>query len=388
VPTDKIQMLGVPLGSDEFVANYVKKELLPITSRVTQKLIDFEDCQAAMYLLRLSFGIVRASHFMRTTPLSQWSEHAKEFDLIIRSATEDIIKRKMTDEAYDQASVSTRFGGLGIRRIMDHGPVAFTASWHCSRGQAKERWLWVWPEPAPLHFSQRLASEEVDRGILTRLITDGSDRDKQRLRRLDCEHANSWITALPSVTDGCDTVLSPKIFTTAVARLLGLPVFSQSIPCPRCTQTMDTWGDHAFCCKKTQDTIVRHNRLRNWVYKLGQVAQMNPDMEKLGILGPTDSSKRRPGDVSFPNWRSSRGLAIDVAVICPLVTSHLNEETPCESYAVNQKHHRYDASFKNSRYDFIAMVFETSGAVNEEGMNIMRQLIRMASHHEKVGNSS
>ena len=82
---------------------------------------------------------------------------------------------------------------------------------------------------------------------------------------------------------------------------------------------------------------------------------LNPEMEKLGLLGPTDDSKRRPGDVSFPLWRHGRGLAIDVAVICPLADSHLRQETPCETYAQRQKHDRYDAGFKNSRFDFAAV---------------------------------
>lgn len=70
-------------------------------------------------------------------------------------------------------------------------------------------------------------------------------------------------------------------------------------------------GDHALCCKKTQDTITRHNRVRNLMFKLGELGVLSPQMEKLGLLGPTDDSKRRPGDVSFANWRNGRGLAID-----------------------------------------------------------------------------
>jgi hypothetical protein len=77
VPTEKVQMLGVPLGSPEFVAGFVERELLPTTLKVTQQLMDFEDSQAAMYLLRLSYGIVRANHFMRTTPLVHWESHAR-----------------------------------------------------------------------------------------------------------------------------------------------------------------------------------------------------------------------------------------------------------------------------------------------------------------------
>jgi hypothetical protein len=39
----------------------------------------------------VSFSIVRAVHFMRTTPLAQWKEQAEKFDNMIRSAIERIL---------------------------------------------------------------------------------------------------------------------------------------------------------------------------------------------------------------------------------------------------------------------------------------------------------
>ena len=53
-------MLGVPLGSDGFVAEFVEKKLLSRLQETVNRLVDFEDTQAA---------IVRAVHFMRTTPV-------------------------------------------------------------------------------------------------------------------------------------------------------------------------------------------------------------------------------------------------------------------------------------------------------------------------------
>ena len=82
-------------------------------------------------------------------------------------------------------------------------------------------------------------------------------------------------------------------------------------------QTMDEFGDHALCCRRTGDMISRHNRVRNWLFKLCDIARLNPEMEKLGLLGPGDESRRRPGDVSLL-WQYNKGLAIDVAVICAL----------------------------------------------------------------------
>jgi len=107
--------------------------------------------------------------------------------------------------------------------------------------------------------------------------------------------------------------MPPRVYLTCVRRLLGLHVLSAPAPCPLCKQTMDVYGDHALCCKKSSDMITRHNRVRNLIFQIADVGLLSPELEKLGILGVTDRSQRRPGDVSFKSWTLNRGLAIDVA---------------------------------------------------------------------------
>jgi hypothetical protein len=208
------------------------------------------------------------------------------------------------------------------------------------------------------------------------LISRADKRDSQRLRRLDVDHAS---------VDGKDTVMEPRVYLTCVC-LAPCVLFSCS--CPLCKQTMDVYGDHALCCKKSGDLITRHNRVRNLIFKFADVGLLSPEMEKLGILGPTDRSRRRPGDISFKSWAPNRGLAIDVAVICPVAASHVSEDEPCEVYAVRQKYDRYEAGFKGSDYDFVALVFETSGAVNADGLQVLKQIFRFASKRSFMGHSS
>ena len=98
VPTCDIQMLGVPLGSDEFVTKFVRTKLLSRLDTSVQQLTEFEDSQAALYLLRVSFSIVRAVHFMRTTPLRQWESESLVFDMKVRDAAEKIIGAPTDDE--------------------------------------------------------------------------------------------------------------------------------------------------------------------------------------------------------------------------------------------------------------------------------------------------
>ena len=91
---------------------------------------------------------------------------------------------------------------------------------------------------------------------------------------------------------GKDTVMRPINFRTAVKYRLGIPVLSKQIPCPLCTQPIYPNGDHATCCSKSGDLIVRHNAMRNLVNEIAEDGLLSPVLEKKGILG--DANGRRP----------------------------------------------------------------------------------------------
>src|SRR5579872_4521181 len=80
VPTEEICILGVPLGSPQFSASFVEEKLFPRVKKAMERLRELDDSQSALFLLRTSYGIVRATHFMRTTPLVDWKTQAEKFD--------------------------------------------------------------------------------------------------------------------------------------------------------------------------------------------------------------------------------------------------------------------------------------------------------------------
>ena len=108
VPTDEIQMLGVPLGSDEKAAAFVERRLLHKLSTIVDRLSDFDDMQSAFFLLRTSFSIVRATHFMRTTPLGKWRKQAKRFDKEIWDAAQSILGLVFSAQSWKQACLTPR----------------------------------------------------------------------------------------------------------------------------------------------------------------------------------------------------------------------------------------------------------------------------------------
>ena len=284
----------------------------------------------------------------------------------------------MSERVFAQAALTPKLGGLGLRKSVEHAGFAYSASWHESKKQSGESWarpVFV----SESHTAQDDASLLFDEQMHKHLVDTAPDeREKQRLLRVAQPHAGAFITAVPSNEDGNDTLLKPRVFRTAVLYRLGLPVLNQPKPCPLCMQTINVYGDHATCCAKKGDLVIRHNAIRNLVNAIACDGVLNPQMEKKGILGPT--SGRRPGDVSIPDWSGSP-LAIDVAVTSPIIKASVRVNSPCEEYAANQKHRKYDASFEGSNYSFCAMVFETFGAVNQEGEEVLRQLFRYAAKH-------
>ena len=376
IPHAEIQMLGVPLGSDIFVSGFVEKKLLGRLQDTVNRLVDFEDTQAATYLLRVSFSIVRAVHFMRTTPLHQWATEAAKFDAMIRSAIEKILGFPMDNLTFAQACLTPRLGGLGLRKVVEHADMAYHASWHEAKEVAKEEW--TPPANLPAEYkAQKEASFEFDEKMHAFLVDQSDTRGVQRLTRVAQPHACGFITAVPSVEDGYETLLRPNIFRTAVAYRLGVPLLKDEIPCPLCKQTINIFGDHATCCANSGDRTTRHNSIRNLVDRIGTDALLSPEMEKQGILGNTTG--RRPGDVTFPRWADGKGLAIDVAITSSLAPTYVRYPEPCEWYAATQKHGKYSTSFQGTEYIFSAMVFETLGAVNAEGEELLRQLFRFAA---------
>ena len=379
VPHSEIQMLGVPLGDDTFVSGFVSKKLLGRLSETVEKLVGFEDSQAASYLLRVSYSIVRAVHFMRTTPLAQWRKQGEEFDEMVCDAAGRILGYPLDARTFAQAALTPKLGGLGLRRSVEHAGFAYSASWHESRVQAREEW--VRPDQVgEVHVRQADASFSFDEEMHQYLVDSApNEREKQRLLRVARPHAGTFVTAVPSEDDGKDCLLKPRLYRIAVAYRLGLPVLGNEISCPLCMQLINVYGDHATCCAKNGDLVVRHNALRNLVYSIASDGLLKPVLEKQGILGPTTG--RRPGDVAIPDWKHHNGLAIDVAVTSPLTKQGLRLVSPCENYAAVQKHRKYDVGFKGASFFFCAMIFETLGAINDEGEAVLRQLFTFAAKH-------
>lgn len=110
---------------------------------------------------------------MRTTPFDQWETAAAKFGLCIRDVVSQILGTTFPGDSYVQACICTKFGGLGIRRVVDHPNVAFAASWHESKRTARK--IWLVPEVCESEYVPQMeASAKVNAVSLEDLISRAS----------------------------------------------------------------------------------------------------------------------------------------------------------------------------------------------------------------------
>ena len=219
----------------------------------------------------------------------------------------------------------------------------------------------------------------IDEKTIAELMSTADKRGAHILQGLQSPHASAWVTAPPSIPNGFENVIQPRAFQISAMRLLNHPISCSPTLCAICKQSNDIYGDHAVCCKLGGDIITRHNRLRDVVAAVAEEGGLNPILEKKGILGHTDKSQRRPADVAIPTWSMGKGLAIDVAVISATAPTNLKVLDPVEVYGLNVKHGNYDAAFVGTPWFFCAMIWESSGGLNVEGTNALRQLFKFAA---------
>ena len=378
VPTSNIEMLGVPLGSDTFGTDYVSRKLLKAKD-VMSKITQFNDTQSAFYLLRTSYSITRANHFMRTTPLAIWFQQAQEYDALVRGSAEEVLGFPFSDREYKQAATSPNVGGLGLRQCSIHAPGAFNDSLWRSQKFFGDKWPDKDRSTLKEAPPQRERSMAIDEKTIAELMSTADKRGAHILQGLQSPHASAWVTAPPSIPNGFENVIQPRAFQISAMRLLNHPISCSPTLCAICKQSNDIYGDHAVCCKLGGDIITRHNRLRDVVAAVAEEGGLNPILEKKGILGHTDKSQRRPADVAIPTWSMGKGLAIDVAVISATAPTNLKVLDPVEVYGLNVKHGNYDAAFVGTPWFFCAMIWESSGGLNVEGTNALRQLFKFAA---------
>ena len=222
------------------------------------------DLQVAVSLLRMCGSFCRMVHIARVSPPSLATDALRSFDEEVKHCFVMCSAINVTNDAWSQAQLGLKFGGLGLRSLSHHAAAAFIASLSFSGfGKADNIHLQqavamfnaqVSPSnvitvnfalESPIH--QKVLSGMIQAQHFHILLESSSPANRARLLSVATPHASSWLSVVPS--PGLGLHLESNEFQMAIRWWLGLDTSGRSMY-PFCPDTaLDPLGHHAVTCR-------------------------------------------------------------------------------------------------------------------------------------------
>ena len=173
-------------------------------------------------------------YLIRTTPPNK--VFSESFDRRVRACFESIIGSPTNDISWLQCTLSSRFGGMGLRMTQTHCSAGFIASYLIYKNSIANSSVHPLLETASKIYKtksnqeipdstvieQKKLSEDIDRKTFTYIFERLDDQGKAHLLSASGDFATAWTTLLPS-----PSWLMKKVeFITASKFLLGMKLYA------------------------------------------------------------------------------------------------------------------------------------------------------------------
>ena len=403
------ELLGAPIGCSDHCEKFTMGKASGAHA-IWELLPKLEDPQMALRLLRQCASICKLTHCMRGTPPELQHAALQSFDESLRSAFCTTTGLLPDHAQWDQACRSLRYGGLGLRSCSRHAAAAYVASRSGSDqlvrdllpeqvlsssdridflSQARQEFGALLPDAggeltdpsAPA--KQKSLSEALDEASFNKHYTAAGLAERASLLS-ECEAgARAFWSAIPNSSLGLS--VGAAEFVEEIRSRLCIQICPNDKWCPLCDAIFDTHARHARTCNAGGDRVMRHNALRNFIFRFAQQAGLSPELERPGLLIPSlpDEGKqnaRRPADVYLPRWSRGSPAALDFAVTAPFKQSSLTLAAKealaaASDYTSRKKTHLNTAeSCQQLGISFLPMVVETTGAWSADATKVLGQL--------------
>jgi hypothetical protein len=348
-----VSIMKSPIGTIEFCEQEAGKRVEKAV-KAMHAITSLPDQHCALNLLRYQTG--RLDYTTRSTPSSCCPRALARFDVDLQTAYERIVGDAVSDAQWAQAVKPTRNSGLGMRSA----PAVADAAYYTSRAAAWERCEAIWPgfarlmddpvreaearinarlpeatehvEPLPVDGAvprQQSVSLRLADADANRLRDETAPMDRARLIAYSAPMAGRWLEATPSKT--LDKHMTSAELSITTAMHLGVDVLEGTDSCGFCGAAMDSKGIHPSSCMAGGDTTMRHNDVRNIIYRYARRGCLNAELEKAGVLDEPGVfvSLSRPADVMVDELvagaRGAERVALDIKVINALGAGHYTE---------------------------------------------------------------
>jgi hypothetical protein len=411
---EKWQLLGAPCGSEVAHAHEHVKAAMDRGLEKLGAIVQLPEAHIGMTLIGYcaSFGL--AVFYARAVGPSP---SFKQFDAAVRDAAGSFIGH-VSDDKWLQVRLARRLGGIGLRDVMSHAPIAFAVASASSQSLFShlisaeplaalpaDPWLTASLADPILHTyplvgsalteylqmgnacfgdkMQRELSHQIEGEHQRVLLLHASVETKARLLSCSAPHASSWIS--PTTANmHVPNFMTNAEFVVLIRNRLGLPVLPLATPCAMCKGRLvaDVAGRHSLCCLGLGFRHRVHNALRKAIYGLAMRAHMTPKEESNCF---TDAPTLRV-DVLLQENCGPRPTAIDISVIFPLQPGlvHAAATKPGGASERQQagKFAKYGALCESNGIRLCPLIVDTFGAWGPDALPLLRLMARTAASHE------
>jgi hypothetical protein len=308
-----------------------------------------------------------------------------------------VLNIQLTDEAWEQATLPTSSGGIGVRKASQVALPAFLSSVVSSQPLVTEllpgRLHTICGTDDPLfiaavsewqcrtdttavqptfHATQKGWDKTLVEVQESKVLSAAHDQaDKARLIAAAASHSGAFLHVRPCSSLG--TRLDNSSLRIAIALRLGAPVCAPHT-CV-CGASVDSSGRHGLSCRKSAGRLSRHSAVNELIKRALSSAEIPSRLEPPSLI--RDDGKR-PDGLSLTPWSNGKCLIWDFTCPDTLAQSHLNVAVSGPGIVANEaeakKRHKYTSL--TATYIFVPIAVETMGALGEEADDFIHKLGR------------
>ena len=382
-------LLGSPIGGRQSLDDVLTSKLRAL--EVMGERLSLLHSQDALCLLRNAFSLPKILYILRTAPCFQ-SSILSVLDSLQRTLLESICNINLSEEAWSQASLPIKSGGLGIRSFTMLAPSAYLASaagssciskrilpssMSSAPNTFKAEALTTWScshTSAPSSESDSSKQKAWDMphvsAAFTRLLEGATPQAKGRLLAVQRKETGAWLTAPPVSSLGLR--LEDEAVRIGVGLRLGLPLCSVH-KCTLCGNQVDIHGTHGLHCRKKPGVHSRHAALNDVIKRSLAAADLPSILEPVGLCR-TDG--KRADGVTIVPWKRGRALTWDVTVWDSFAPSYVSLAASGPGLIANraESHKKLLYHELTHTHHFVPIGFETLGVFGDEAMSFLKEL--------------
>ena len=394
---DNLSLLGSPLTDGSIAA--AGEAASAVVGRLCARLRGL-DRHTAVFFLAHHVSAPRLTYLLRSAPTFKAQHTLRTTDETVCSTLEAVSNVAISPEAWEQASLPVKLGGLGIRSVAALALPAYIASVQtalplihaiCPGSTDDEPPACL--ETAVCAFLERtglerhqlhvgdLASKQrvwdtlAATVVRDRLLNSANQIHRARLLAASQPHTAAWIQALPVPSLGLH--LDDETIRVSVALRLGAPI-CEPHHCRSCARSVTSLGLHGLSCPKSAGRHPRHAHLNDVVRRSLSCAGFPATLEPVGL---DRGDGRRPDGLTVYPFREGRCLTWDVTCVDTFADTILMQSALEPGAAARQAEERKKKRYADlaQRYIFEPVALETSGVYGPAAAAFVQDLGRRIS---------